>query len=203
VDGILPFLTDTLFSNPWETIAVVLALLYLVLAVKQHISCWLAAFVSSLIYTFLYWDVGLFMFSLLNIFYVLMAIYGWCSWLGYFSNNDHLPVKRWSLQQHLIAITIILAATYAVGSFLKAHSNVPYIDAFITFGAVVTTYMVSRKVLENWVYWLVINSFAIYLNIDKGFHQTALLYVIYHVLSVIGFISWRRSFYNPSHVSTD
>ncbi len=200
MDGFLNFLVNTLFSDTWETVAVALAILYLLLAIKQHISCWIAAFFSSLIYTFLYWDVGLFMFSLLNVFYVLMAIYGWCCWHGYFSNNDHLPVKRWTLVQHVGATAIILIATYLAGLFLKPYSEIPYIDAFTTFGAVVTTYMVSKKVLENWVYWLVINSFAIYLNIYKGFHQTAILYLIYHALSVIGFINWHKNYCEQTHV---
>lgn len=183
----------TLFSNPWETLAVFLAILYLLLAIIQHIGCWFAAFFSTLIYTILYWGSGLFMESLLNGFYLCMAIYGWLSWKGIFTAIE-LPVSSWSKQQHLIAIVIILGCTLILGFLLTSASDVPYLDSFTTVGAIVATYMVTRKILQNWIYWIVINSFAIYLNIYKDFNLTAVLLVCYQIMSIIGYQRWLKSY---------
>ncbi len=194
-------LATRLFSSHWETLAVSLSIIYLLLAIAQHISCWVAAFFSTLIYTILYWGSGLFMESLLNIFYLLMAVYGWLSWKGLLttkSTTQELAVTRWTPQHHFIAISSILIATFVCGYFLTPYSDIPYVDSFTTFGAVVATFMVSRKILENWIYWLVINSFGIYLNIYKDFHLIALLLCCYQIMSVVGFIKWRKS-YTLSH----
>jgi nicotinamide mononucleotide transporter len=74
----------------------------------------------------------------------------------------------------------------------------PYIDSFTTWGSVITTFMVARKVLENWLYWIVINSVAIFLYIDRDLYQTAGLYGLYIILSVIGFIAWRKAYFEQS-----
>ena len=75
-----------------EIFAVIFAITYLILAVRQNILCWYAAFLSTAIYTFLYWDVSLYMESILNIYYLLMAIYGWVKWNNK-KNEIDLPVK--------------------------------------------------------------------------------------------------------------
>ena len=89
-----------------EIFAVIFALLYLFLAMKQHIACWYAAFISTLIYILIYWDVSLYMESLLNFYYLLMAIYGWINW-NKKSQIDKNYVISWSYQNHIIVILII------------------------------------------------------------------------------------------------
>ena len=83
-----------------EIFAVIFAITYLILAVRQNILCWYAAFFSTAIYTFLYWDVSLYMESILNIYYLLMAIYGWVNWNNK-KNEIDLPVKEWSFKYTL------------------------------------------------------------------------------------------------------
>jgi len=88
----------------------------------------------------------------------------------------------------------VAVLTLMSGYFLsqKTEAAWPYLDSFTTWGAVVTTYMVARKIFENWIYWFVINSVALFLYIERGLYPTALLMMIYLVLVIIGIISWSR-----------
>ena len=178
-----------------EIFAVIFAITYLILAVRQNILCWYAAFLSTAIYTFLYWDVSLYMESILNVYYLLMAIYGWKNWNNKKDEID-LPIMEWSINKHFISILIILFFTLVSGFLLNnTEAARPYLDSFTTWGSVLTTYMVTQKILSNWLYWFVINGVGIFLNIDKELYLTALLLLSYQVISILGFINWRKSYY--------
>ncbi|GMG86344.1 nicotinamide riboside transporter PnuC [Biformimicrobium ophioploci] len=180
----------------WEVAAVILALAYLVLAMQEKISCWYAAFGSTLIYTFLFWDVSLLMESALQVFYLVMAVYGWWQWQHRNENGETLEINVWPLRTHLLVLAGVGILTLGFGYLLQSTTDaaLPYLDSFTTWGAVVTTYMVTRKVLENWIYWLVIDAVSIYLYLDRELYLTALLFVFYVVLVVFGFIRWHASY---------
>lgn len=178
--------------SSWEIIAVILALAYLLLAMREKISCWYAAFASTAIYTFLFWDVSLLMESALQIFYLVMAVYGWWQWRHHRDKQRDLHIHRWPLRFHLIVFSAVAVLTLVFGYVLEANTSaaLPYLDSFTTWGAVITTIMVARKVLENWIYWFVIDGVSIYLYLDRELYLTALLFLIYVVLVVIGFFQW-------------
>ncbi|WP_181918433.1 MULTISPECIES: nicotinamide riboside transporter PnuC [unclassified Wenzhouxiangella] len=180
----------------WELAAVVLAVTYLLLAVRQNRLCWIAAFVSTTIFTVLFWNVQLLMQSALNVYYMAMAVYGWWHWRHGEGSEGSLPITRWRLSRHALALGVIAACALVSGYLLTRHSQAawPYLDSLVTWGAVVTTFMVARKVLENWSYWMVINSLAIFLFIDRGMALTATLHASYLVISVFGWISWHRDY---------
>jgi nicotinamide mononucleotide transporter len=180
----------------WELAAVLLAVAYLLLAVRQNRWCWAAALVSTAIFTVLFWNVQLLMQSMLNVYYMAMAVYGWWHWQHGSGSDGALPITRWSLPRHGLTIGLIAACTLVSGYLLSAHSDAawPYLDSFVTWGAVITTFMVARKVLENWSYWMVINSLAVFLFIDRGMTLTAMLHIAYLVISVFGWMSWHRDF---------
>lgn len=180
----------------WELLAVLLAVAYLLLAVRQNRWCWAAAFVSTAIFTVLFWNVQLLMQSLLNGYYMIMAVYGWWHWQHGQGEDGALPITRWPIRRHALTIGLITLCAAISGYLLSNHSDAawPYLDSFVTWGAVITTFMVARKVLENWSYWMVINSLAIFLFIDRGMALTALLHVSYLVISVFGWISWHRDY---------
>ncbi|WP_226666065.1 nicotinamide riboside transporter PnuC [Microbulbifer aggregans] len=180
----------------WELAAVVLALAYLLLAMRENINCWYAAFASTAIYLFLFWDVSLLMESALQIFYLLIAVYGWWQWRHKKDDKEDLHIHRWSANTHLTVFTVIGLLTLVAGYLLDNYTNaaLPYLDSFTTWGAVVTTYMVTRKVLENWLYWIVVDGAAIYLYIDRELYLTALLFAVYVVLVIIGYFQWLTLF---------
>jgi len=186
----------------WEVLAVVLALAYLLLAVRQNRLCWIAAFASTALYTVLFWNVQLMMQSALNAYYMAMAVYGWWHWRHGGRSRDgvagaRLVITRWSARRHLLTLALIAGLALISGAVLEGNTGAarPYLDSFVTWGAVVTTWMVARKVLENWAYWMVINSLAVFMFIDRGMLPTAGLHVTYLVISVFGWRSWYRDYW--------
>lgn len=185
----------------WEVVAVFFGIAYLVLAIKQNNWCWYAGFASTAILSWLFWNASLVMESALNIYYLVIAVYGWWAWRnGSNEKSSDLEIQRWGLKQHLAAFAGIIGLTLVSGSLLTDNTAaaLPYLDSFTTWGSVVTTYMVTRKVLENWLYWQVFNSCAIVLYIDRELYLVALLMAVYLVLAVVGWFSWRRDYEQQS-----
>jgi len=179
---------------PAEWAAVALALGYLLLAVRQNAWCWACAIASSAIYLVLFAQGGLVMQAALQVFYIAMGVYGWWAWRGAAgSAGPGLAVSRWSPARHGVAIVALLALT-AVNGWLVAGVQggaVPYVDAFVAWVSVLATWLVARKVLENWLYWIVVDSVAAGLYWTQGFHATTFLYVLYVVIAVRGYFAWR------------
>ena len=180
----------------WETTAVLLGVAYLVLAMRQSQWCWYAAFGSTAIFSWLFFDVSLVMESALNVYYLAMAVYGWLAWRNGASDKPDLPVQRWTLNQHGLAIGSVVLISLISGWLLTNNTNaaLPYLDSFTTWGAVLTTWMVTRKVLENWLYWVVIDAVAIYLYLDRGLYLTAVLMALYVVLAIGGYFLWLKDY---------
>ncbi len=183
--------------SPVEAVAVALGVLYLVLAIRENIWCWPAALVSSLLSVVLMYEARLYSESALQIFYAAMAVYGWQQWrrgaAGPTRVTKELPISTWPPRAHVAAIGGSLAGSVAVGWALShTAAAYPYLDSFVTVASLVTTYMVAKKVLENWVYWLVIDSLSLYLFVARGLPLYAALFALYLVLIVIGFVRWQR-----------
>ena len=178
-----------------EPAATVLAVVYLLLAIRQHIACWYAAFVSTGIFMYIFLEVNLYMESLLQVYYLVMAVYGWQQWRRGGAGGRLLPVSTWPGRRHAVAIALVLSATAISGTLLSGtEQRLAYVDSFTTWGAIVTTWMAARKILENWLYWLVIDSVSIYLYLDRELYFTALLFAAYLVIVCFGFVAWLKSY---------
>ena len=179
-----------------ELAAVVLAIAYLLLAIRQNIWCWLCAGISTAIYVVLFAEARLYMESALNVFYFGMAIYGWWVWDSGRSESAEMPVTVWPRSLHAAAIIIITGLSATSGFLLHSYTDAayPYIDSVTTFAAIWTTFLVARKVLENWWYWLLIDTASIFIYWSRDLQLTSLLFVVYVVLIPWGLISWTRSF---------
>ncbi len=180
--------------SPWEMLAVVLAIAYLLLAVRENVWCWLFAFISTAIYTLLFWDVSLLMDSALNVYYMGMAVFGWYQWTHGGTVDGSLAVRSLSARQNGLIIASILLLSSVSGYLLTEHSSAawPYVDSFTTWASVITTYLVTRKYLQNWLYWIVIDAVSVPLYIERGLALTALLFVIYIIIACVGYVQWRR-----------
>lgn len=179
-----------------ETLAVVLGIGYLLLAMRESSLCWYCAFFSTALYVWIFGDVSLYMESALNVYYMAMAIYGWLQWQRGGADKSGVKIIRWTARQHILGVAIILAASVTSGYLLSSNTaaKLPYLDSFTTWGSVFTTIMVAQKVLENWLYWIVINCVSIYLYIDRGLDQTAAMFFLYLVLATLGFLTWKKAY---------
>ena len=179
----------------WEILAVVLAVVYLVLAIRQNIWCWAAAAISTLLYLFIMYQARLYMESALQVFYLLMAGYGWYQWRRGGADGAELEVSTWPVRYHLLATGSVLLLVFISGELLSRYSNaaLPFLDSLTTWGAIVATFMVTRKILENWIYWFVIDAVSIVLYFQRELYFTAVLFLVYLFMIVIGYRSWRNS----------
>lgn len=182
-----------------EELAVGLALLYVILAIREHRSCWLVAAASAGLYLWIFTRALLYMEAALQVFYILMSAYGWLSW-GRADSPEQLHIQRWPLAKHLLVVLIIGVLTGGCGWAMARFTDaaLPWLDTFTTVAALITTWMVARKVLENWLYWIVIDAVSIYLYTSRGLDLTAWLFAGYIGLAVLGFQQWHRHWRDES-----
>ena len=179
-----------------EMIAVGAAILYLLLAIRQHIACWGFALISAAIYVYLFIDARLYMQAVLNGFFFAMAVYGWFSWKAGGTDADDLPVVSWGLPVHLQAIGAIIAIAAINGFLLERYTaaEFTFLDSLTAWAAIWTTFLVARKVLQNWWYWLVIDVTLVFVYWQNDLQLTAVLFAVYVVLIPFGLFSWTRSY---------
>lgn len=192
--SLMQALSEMQAMTAWEGVAVLLAVAYLLLAMKENIWCWAAAFISTAIYTVLFWKVALLMESVLNVYYMAMAVYGWWMWTRGGQKDNGVQLVSWSWQRHMQLILATAIASLAVGWFMAnyTHASFAYLDAATTCFAVMTTFLVAKKVVENWIYWVVIDLVSIYLYLSKGLMLTSMLFVLYVGMASAGYFMWRR-----------
>lgn len=177
-----------------ELIAVIAAILYLILAIKENIWCWFFAIISTGISVYLLFDVKLMAESLLHAYYFFMAFYGWFQWHKGQVNNQK-PIVSWSLKKHFVLVLGTAATVPILASItLKVGADLAYLDAFTTCFAILATVMVAHKVLENWHYWLIVNILSVYLYFNKGLYLYSAMYVMYVVMTIYGLINWTKNY---------
>ncbi len=177
--------------SPLEVAAVAFAIAYLVLAIRQNVLCWPAALISVALSLVVLFDAKLYMDSALQLFYAAMAVYGWYLWLHGGRDRSGVRVGTWPLRRHMITIASIIVLGLSLGWVMSlTDAAFPYTDSLTTVAAIVTTYMVAKKVLENWIYWFVIDAVSVYIYYARDLYLFAGLFVFYLVLIVVGFRAW-------------
>lgn len=177
-----------------EGVGAALAIAYLLLALKQNKLCWFAWIASSILYLYVMYQAGLYMESLLQVFYLCMGFYGLSQWSKTINNNQNTYVDLWSTGNHIFAISLVIVLSFFSGILLSNFSNaaLPFIDAFTTWGAIVASYMVAKKILENWIYWFVIDFISVFIFASRGLYFTSALFVTYLVIIYFGYKSWSK-----------
>jgi len=193
MEGVFSGVINQFSAQSWaEMIAVILALAYLWLAARQNIWCWPCALISTGIYTWLFWEVTLPFHTALNAYYLLMAIYGWFKWQV--QPAGQVAVQSWPVSRHIswIFLLIILSLVLSQIASMVLDADHLYLDAFITVFSVYTTVLVAHKVLENWLYWMVINTFASFLYFLKDMPLTGTLFIGYLGFAIYGYVHWKK-----------
>jgi nicotinamide mononucleotide transporter len=177
-----------------EWIAAALALGYLLLAIRQSPWCWAFASASALLYLVVFTRAGLYMQAALQVFYVAMAVYGWRTWHGTAAAAP-VTISRWSWQRHLLALVAVALVAGINGALVARQAGgdwVPFVDAAIAWGSVLTTWMVARKLIENWLYWIVLDAAMAALAATQELAVTAVLFGLYTVLAFRGYWQWQQ-----------
>lgn len=175
-----------------EIAAVAFGIAYILLAIREHRACWIAGGISTAIYAVVFFDAGLPMQSLLQLLYVAMSVYGWLAWGR---DDGEPPPQPLPLRVHLLALAGIALAT-AVSAPLVAHyalANLPVADSLGTWASLFATWLLARRYIDNWLWWVVIDSGLAALFASQGLWPTAALYLAYSLLAIAGWNSWRRN----------
>ena len=189
----------TLFGTAvtWlEVIAFILALANIACNVFEIHWGWPLTVVASALYVWLFYVSKLYGEAGVNVFFAVAAIWGWWQWLRGHRANSNGPLKIARLDRKGFALTagswVILWVVCALLLSAITDSDVPWADGFVTAGSVVGTVLLGRKFIENWPLWLVVNAASIALFIYKGLHLTVVLYVIFFLLAILGWIGWTK-----------
>lgn len=182
-DGI----TDT---STWEWIAIGASVAYVLLAANQRRVCWYFAGASSIIYVYLCYTTQLFMESLLQLFYVAMAIFGWYQWRSARASATPIRYSAWRSTLRAIVVLGLIAVLlgFTLGQFTT--QAFPYLDSLISIFSVYATFLVARKAIENWVFFIVIDALSVYLYASRGLESSALLYVLFTITAIYGWWKW-------------
>lgn len=180
-----------------EWAGVVTGLLYVILIAKKYKIGWVFAIICSAIYTYITFQSKIYNETFLQFFYIIMGFYGWISWNNVKTEEqkEHFVV-RWTLKRHLVQITLGLMVTFVVGYFVDHYTDdaSPYLDTFSTVFSLLATFMDTKRILENWLYWVVIDTALLFLYAGRELYLTGLLYFIYTLISIFAFIYWYRTY---------
>ena len=188
----------TLWGAPssWlEVVAVVLALAMVGFNIREIHWGWPLAIVSSLLYCGLFARSKLYGDAGLQIFFAVVALWGWMQWLrGHSADGAALHITRLSQRGNWTAVAACLLLWPTIALFLKrfTDTDVPWWDAFPTAVSLVGQYLLGRKYVENWLAWVAVNVVSVALFAYKGLWLTTLLYLVFIVLSVAGWRAWQR-----------
>ncbi len=182
--------------NWLEIIGTLVGLVYLWLEYKASIWLWLASVIMPAIYLVIYYQAGLYADFGINVYYLIIAIYGIWLWLGGGAKNNkrELPITAtpkglwWKLG--IISMAIFFLIAFILISC--TDSNVPWMDSFTTSLSIVAMWMLARKYVEQWLVWIVVDAVSAGLYIYKGLHFTAGLYALYAIIAYFGYREWRR-----------
>ena len=177
--------------EPAELTAVAFGVLYILLAIRERRACWIAGGISTAIYAVVFFKAGLPLQAALQVVYVAMSVYGWLAWKP---GSAAATPRSWPIARHLAALAGVALATAATAP-LAAHfalAAAPVADSLGTWASLVATWLLARRIADNWLWWIVIDAGLAALFATQGLAMTAALYLAYSLLAVAGWRSWRR-----------
>ena len=196
------FITSWIWANKIEVLGAILGLIYIFFSIRQHILTWPTGLFTSLLYTAVFFQSGFYADMGLQVYYVIISIYGWYYWLkggkkG--SQEEQVPVTK--MPRHLFFKSILsTVAIYAILLFILIRftdSTVPIMDSLTTALSITATWMLAKKYIEHWLIWIFVDLVSAGLYIYKGLWPTVVLFVVYTIMAVLGYIEWKKTIKNP------
>jgi nicotinamide mononucleotide transporter len=185
-----------LIDNYIELLGALLSILYLFLSIRQNILLWPIGILSAVLYMIVFFQTKFYADMGLNAYYFIISIYGWITWGNARSGKGtDLPVMRVGAARGGVLLLIVLILFLGIGTLLDNHTDspIPYWDAFTTAGSIVATWMLTKKIIEHWILWVIIDIVSLGLYLHRGLFPTAVLFAIYTTMALLGYIQWRRS----------
>ncbi|WP_247237632.1 nicotinamide riboside transporter PnuC [Telluribacter sp. SYSU D00476] len=187
-----------LTTTPLEIFGFVTGAICVYLNTQQNVLGWLFGIINAVLYAAVFWQVRLYADMGLQGYYFVTSIYGWWMWLYGGENRQELPVTPTPRTLYGIFSALFVAATLLWGFLLNRYTDasLSYLDSALTAASLIGQWMMARKYLENWLVWIVADACYVGMYAYKGLHLTALLYVVFLALALMGYIQWRRAILN-------
>ncbi len=188
-------------SSMMEIVAASLGILSVWYAKKANILVYPTGIVSVLLYVYICYNAQLYADMGINAYYFIFSVYGWIMWSRKGENKEELPVTYSGLKTWMISIGVFLVSLVVIQVLLrifKAHDAVywstfvPYTDTFTTAVAIVGMWLMAKKKVENWIFWIATDVVSVPLYIYKGLVFTSLQYFVFLVLAVLGYFEWKK-----------
>jgi nicotinamide mononucleotide transporter len=181
--------------NPLELVAVGFGLVSVYLSTREHIVSWPTAIVNVAIFFVLFWRAKLYADAVLQLVYLALSVYGWYEWLYGGAQHSRLKVSRATRRHWVVLTPLFLVGGLGLGALLDrfTDSPVPYFDAMLTSASLVAQWMMTRKLLENWLIWIAADLVYVPLFIVRDLPLTAVQYAVFLALAALGYRGWRAS----------
>ncbi|MCK4920608.1 MAG: nicotinamide mononucleotide transporter [Bacteroidales bacterium] len=185
-------------ENIIEILGAIAGLVYLYFSVKQLIWLWPLGILTSLLYVYVFYDSRLFADMSLQVYYFFISLYGWYFWVSGGSKSEtkekKLKVSRLNFRMLSVLLFVTFILTIISGYILInfTGSTLPWWDAFTTSASIVAMWMLARKILENWLFWVVIDLISMGIYIYKGLFPTVILFFVYSTVAIVGYFEWRK-----------
>lgn len=184
-----------LSTTPLELLSFVLSIATVWLNIRQNHWAWLFAILSSALYGVVFFQARLYGDMGLQVVFITVSVWGWYQWLHGDDTHARLPVTQLAWRGRAVAALGWVAGFIALAWFLMTFTDtdVPFADGFLTAGSLVGQLLLSRKKLENWHVWIIVDVLYVALYVHKGLMLTALLYGLFVAMAAIGLLAWRKS----------
>jgi len=185
---------DWLQHNYIELIAAVLGVTGVWLTTRQNIWCWPVGLVNVTLSMIVFVQAKLYYDFILQVFYFGLTLYGWYHWLFGKGGKEFVKVGRVKKSGILWAILIVLVSVVFLGRIAELYTDaaLPYADAFTTAGGIIATFWMARKIIENWLAWIVIDIACTAIYAFKELYAFSVLYFIFAILAIVGYIRWNK-----------
>ncbi|HYQ58450.1 MAG TPA: nicotinamide riboside transporter PnuC [Draconibacterium sp.] len=186
---------EWLVGNKIELLGAILGLSYIFFSIKQHILTWPTGLLTSALYVVVFFNARLYADMGLQAYYVVISIYGWYFWIKGKKKNEKKLAVRTTRNILWVKLAVVSAGLYALLFFILSNhtnSDVPHMDSMTTALSVVATWMLARKYLEHWLIWIFVDAFSAGLYVYKGLWATVILFIVYTIMALLGYIEWKR-----------
>lgn len=183
-----------------EHVAAVFGVLAVYLSAKEKLLSWPTALVNVGLYAIVFRDQRLYADMGLQVVYFVLSLYGWYEWRFGGAQRTPLPVTRLSARLGITLLALNLVAWVSLASWLDGSTDaaLPWLDALLSTTSLCAQFLMTRKVLENWIVWIVLDLVYVPMFLSRGMVTTAALYAVFLVLAVLGWRSWRASWHSPA-----
>lgn len=187
-------LTHRLPMDVTEVLGLVTGAVSVWLTVEERVWNWPVGIANSVLYLAVFFQARLFADAGLQVVYVVLGFLGWYWWLRGGAGRTELPVSRTGPLHAPALGAVLVAGTWGMTLFLAGvHDSAPFLDALTTVLSLIAQYLLTRKLLENWLVWIAADVLYVGLYLSRGLGLTAALYAIFLTMSVVGLVQWRRT----------